>query len=102
MTQDQNHPLYSIDRDHIDRLLAIETPGDADLIDLARLIIRYKEFPGVPELKADMLKTLNLWGFTQEALNERVRAVWDSGFRPGSSSNDTVGSGFDTSDKEGG
>ena len=37
----QSHPLHAIDRDHVDRLLARETPRDGDLTDLARLLIRY-------------------------------------------------------------
>ena len=52
--KEQNHTLYSIDRDHIDRLLAQEKPVDKDLIDLARLLIRYEAFPGAFDLKEDM------------------------------------------------
>ena len=36
---DQSHPLYDSDRDTVNRLLAAETPSDADLIDAARLLI---------------------------------------------------------------
>ena len=41
----QNHPLHGTDRDLIDRLLACESPGDAELTELARLLIRYDGFP---------------------------------------------------------
>ena len=98
---EQNHPLYSIDRDHIDRLLAKEDPEDEDIVDLARLFLRYEGFPGASDLKDDMNKALKLWGVSRETLNEKVRKIWESGFRPGMNADDTVGSGFDTKDSSG-
>ena len=97
--EDQNHPLYMVDRDHVNRLLAKEIPMDQDLIDIARLLMRYEGFPGAKDIKMDMLKTLKLWGITKEELNHRTKKIWSSGFRPGNNSTDNVGSGFDTSDK---
>ena len=96
--EEQNHPLYSIDRENVDRLLAKEVPGDEDIVDLARLLIRYEGFPGAPELKDAMSKTLNLWGFTREALNTKAREIWAGNYRPGMKGEDVVGSGFDTED----
>ena len=98
--KEQNHPLYSIDRDHIDRLLAKELPEDADFVDLARLFLRYDGFPGASDLQDDMDKTLKLWGISREVLNARARKVWEAGFRPGMSEDDSVGSGFDTQDSQ--
>ncbi len=94
----QNHPLYSIDRDNLDRLLSKKTPEDDDLVALARLFIRYEDFPGANDLKLDLIKLLKLWGFTKEELHERTRIIWRKGFRPHDSSDDTVGSSFDTSE----
>ena len=94
----QNHPLYLIDRDHVNRLLAKEIPGDQDLIDIARLLIRYEGFPGANDIQIDMLKTLKLWGISKEELNSRTKKIWSKGFRPGNDSEEIVGSGFDTSD----
>ena len=54
----QNHPLYLMDRDHVNRLLAKEVPNDEDLIDIARLFIRYEGFPGAKDLQMDMKKIL--------------------------------------------
>ena len=93
----QNHPLYLIDRDHVNRLLATETPVDQDLIDIARLLMRYEGFPGASDIQMDMLKTLKLWGLTNEQLNSRTKEIWSKGFRPGNDSEENVGSGFDTS-----
>ncbi len=97
-SQQQNHPLYRIDREHIDRLLSKDSPGEEDLVDLARLLMRYEGFPGAEDLQEDMNKTLNLWGLNRDSLNEKVRGVWERGYRPGQGSDDSVGSGFDTSD----
>ena len=94
----QNHPLYLTDRDHVNRLLAKEIPVDRDLIDIARLLMRYEGFPGASDIKMDMLKALKLWGLTKEQLNSRTKEIWSKGFRPGNDSEENVGSGFDTSD----
>ena len=98
--KEQNHPLYSIDRDHIDRLLAKEEPEDCDIVDLARLFLRYEGFPGALDLQEDMSKALKLWGLSRETLNIKARTIWEAGFRPGRTVDDVVGSGFDTEDKE--
>ncbi|WP_320674432.1 DUF3288 family protein [Prochlorococcus sp. MIT 1341] len=95
---EQSHPLYKVDRDLVDRLLAKQSPSEEDLVDLARLLIRFDGFPGAIDLQEDMNKTLNLWGLDRDSLNERVRKVWAKGYRPGKSSGDSVGSGFDTAD----
>ena len=95
---EQNHPLYSVDRDHIDRLLAKADPEDGDIVDLARLLLRYEGFPGAIDLKEDMVKTLKCWGLTSDELNTRTRELWRNGYRPGHEGNSSVGSGFDTSD----
>ena len=95
---EQNHPLYNCDRELVDSLLGKNSPTEGDLVELARLLIRFEDFPGAADLKADMNKTLNLWGLDRDALNTRVRKIWDKGYRPGQSSDDSVGSGFDTSD----
>jgi len=99
--QEQNHPLYLIDRDHVDRLLAKTNPEDSDIVDLARLILRYEGFPGAFDLQKDMAKTLQLWNLTRKSLNERARKIWEGGYRPGKEMDDSVGSGFDASDSEG-
>jgi len=94
----QNHPLYLVDRDHVNRLLAKEIPVDQDLIDIARLFMRYEGFPGANDIQMDMLKTLKFWGLSKEQLNTRTKEIWSKGFRPGNDSEENVGSGFDTSD----
>lgn len=66
--EDQSHPLYDADRDRVDGLLACEEPGDAQLVDAARLLMRYQGFPGARDLQDDLAKVLRLWGLDREAL----------------------------------
>ncbi len=96
--KDQSHPLYSVDRDNVDRLLAKDSPEDADVVDLARLLLRYEGFPGASDLQSDMAKIMKLWGFSRETLNAKARLVWNDGYVPGRKADEVVGSGFDTSD----
>ncbi len=96
---DQQHPLYLIDRDHVDRLLAKKSPDEDDLVNLARLLKRYQGFPGVEELKLDLDKTLKLWGMDREQLYSKTRDIWSSGYRPGQKNDEVVGSGFDTTEE---
>jgi hypothetical protein len=94
---DQNHPLHAIDRETVDRLLAVERPQDEHLVDAARLQIRYRGFPGAADIRDDLERVLRLWGLEPDVLHERTRAIWAAGFRPGPApAAEAVGSGFDT------
>ncbi|QEY31488.1 DUF3288 family protein [Synechococcus sp. RSCCF101] len=101
MSDEQNHPLYEQDRAITDRLLAAAEPGSDDVVDLARLLIRYDGFPGAADIRDDLSKALRLWGLSRQELNGRARALWESGHRPGSGQQEAVGSGFDTADQTG-
>ncbi len=99
MNEAQNHPLYSTDRENLDRLIGLDSPSSIDFVELARLLIRYQDFKGAEDLKKDMEKLLKKWGLNRGKLEEKTRKIWSEGFRPtGSPSPDNVGSGFDTSD----
>ena len=100
MTEQQTHPLYEADREVADRLLAAESPTDADLVDAARLLMRYEGFPGADDIKDDLAKAVRLWGLDRDGLHERTRAIWAAGFRPTRGIEDAVGSSFDTTDAE--
>ena len=97
----QQHPLYAEDRANLDKLLTYEAPTDANLVDLARLLIRYDGFPGASDLQKDMVRTMHLWKLNREELNHRVRKLWNAGFRTRNVLANTVGSGFDTADSDG-
>ena len=99
MNEAQNHPLYSTDRENLDRLIGLDSPSSIDFVELARLIIRYQDFKGAEDLNSDMEKLLKKWNLNRGTLEEMTRKIWTDGFRPTSSSSpDNVGSGFDTSD----
>ena len=99
MNEPQQHPLYSTDREILDRLCSIDSPEAHDYVELARLLIRYENFNGAEDLHLDMNKILKKWNLNRERLEEITRKIWLEGFRPTSSSrDDNVGSGFDTSD----
>jgi hypothetical protein len=96
---EQRHPLHALDREVVDRLLAAEAPADDQLVDAARLLLRYEGFPGANDLKQDLERVLRLWKLDRHALQERTRMIWAAGFRPGfAPAAEAVGSGFDTAD----
>ena len=97
MEDDQIHPLHDIDKNIIDALVVKQIPSDLDLINLARLINRYKGFQGEKELKNDLEKTLKFWNISKEELFLKTRIIWKNNFRPSNTTKNLVGSGFDTS-----
>ena len=99
MKEAQKHPLYSTDRENLDRLCSTESPTSESFVELARLIIRYQDFKGAEDLNSDMEKLLKKWGINRDKLEAITRKIWSDGFRPTSHSRtENVGSGFDTSD----
>ena len=97
----QTHPLYASDRDILDSLLGFEgVPGPDQLTSAARLATRYGEFLGADDIKADLEKVVAAWGLTRDTLNRQCREIWASGWRPGQSLSDEVGSGSDVSDSD--
>jgi hypothetical protein len=97
---DQSHPLHALDRQVVDGLLAVERPADAQLVDAARLLMRYQGFPGAHDLQDDLERILRLWGLSREELQQRTRAIWRAGFRPTPQASEAVGSSFDTADQD--
>jgi len=97
MSNDQTHPLHATDKNIVDSLITKEKPEDLDLINLARLINRYTNFPGEIEIKNDIEKTLKFWKITKNELFSKTKIIWSKSFRPSNSNKDLVGSGFDTS-----
>lgn len=71
---DQQHPLWSSDRQIVNTLLA-EGPTDYNLAELARLRIRYRGFPGARDIQADLDKALKQWSLTDETLNAKARQL---------------------------
>ena len=97
MSNEQTHPLHDTDKNIIDSLIAKEKPEDLDLINLARLINRYTNFPGEVEIKNDIEKILKFWKINKNQLFSKTKNIWSKSFRPSNTNKDLVGSGFDTS-----
>ena len=97
MGNKQTHPLHSIDKRIIDSLITKQKPEDLDLINLARLINRYSNFPGEIEIKNDIEKILKFWKITKNQLFSKTKNIWSRSFRPSNTNRDLFGSGFDTS-----
>ena len=97
MSNQQTHPLHATDKNIIDSLITKEKPEDIDLINLARLINRYSNFPGEIEIKNDIDKILKFWKITKIQLFSKTKQIWSKSFRHSNTNKDLVGSGFDTS-----
>ena len=97
MSNEQTHPLHATDKNIINSLITKEKPEDIDLINFARLINRYTNFPGEFEIKDDIEKILKFWKITKNELFSKTKNIWSKGFRPSNTNKDLVGSGFDTS-----
>ena len=97
MSNEQTHPLHAVDKNIIDSLITKEQPEDLDLINLARLINRYSNFPGEIGIKNDIDKILKFWKISKSELFSKTKIIWSKNFRPSNTNKDLVGSGFDTS-----
>ena len=97
MSNEQSHPLHSTDKNIIDSLITKEKPEDIDFINLARLINRYRNFPGEFEIKDDIEKILKFWKITKNDLFSKTKKIWSKNFRPSNTNKNLIGSGFDTS-----
>lgn len=73
--KDQRHPQYTKDRQILNDLLTQNTPNNREFADLARLIIRYKDFMGARDIQADLLKVLANWEINEEELFAKTRAI---------------------------
>ncbi len=77
---DQQHPQNQKDRLTVDQLLQAQSnPGDRELVELARLIIRYRDFPGARDIQQDLKVALNNWHLTEEELYTKTRAIHAQG-----------------------
>jgi len=76
---DQKHPQNQKDRLTVDRLLAASEPGDRELVELARLIIRYRNFPGARDIQRDLQVALNQYQLSEEELYLKTRAIHAEG-----------------------
>ena len=74
MPQDQQHPQEKNDREIVNRLLRSE-PNGYNLAELARLRIRYHNFPGARTLQRDLNLLLQQWQMTEDELFAKTRQL---------------------------
>lgn len=77
--QDQQHPQYSRDRDIVSSLKRQDTPSEHNLAELARLYIRYQNFPGARDIQTDLAQLLKAWKLTEASLFEQTRQIHQVG-----------------------
>jgi hypothetical protein len=74
MNTDQKHPLAHIDREIVKSLL-VGSISDYNLAELARLKIRYRNFPGARDIQHDLDTILKQWNLTEQQLYEKTRQI---------------------------
>ncbi|NJO39668.1 MAG: DUF3288 family protein [Cyanobacteria bacterium CRU_2_1] len=72
--KDQQHPLWSDDRQIVNMLLDA-SPTDYNLAEFARLRIRYRGFPGARDIQTDLDKVLTQWQLTEAELFAKTRQI---------------------------
>ena len=77
-SSDQQHPQAKKDRQLIDRLRQ-ENPTDFNLCELARLRIRYHNFPGAREIQRDLDLLLSQWQGSEAELFAKTRQIHAKG-----------------------
>ena len=77
--QDQQHPQYKRDRDVVSALKQQQAPSEHNLAELARLYIRYQNFPGARDIQTDLGQLLKSWSLTEETLFEQTRQIHQAG-----------------------
>ncbi len=71
---EQKHPREKQDREILEQLFQ-EGINDHNLAELARLRIRYQNFPGAKSLQQDLDSLLQQWELTEETLFEKTREI---------------------------
>ena len=78
MNNDQKHPLAHIDREIVKKFF-VEGKTDYNLAELARLKIRYRNFPGARDIQHDLETILKQWELSEDELYEKTRKIHASG-----------------------
>ena len=84
--KDREHPQYKRDRELLNDLLEKdidklkkEKKSDRALADLARLKIRYRNFPGARDIQRDLQETMKKWKLDEETLYQETRKIHAKG-----------------------
>lgn len=78
MSTEQKHPLAHLDREIIKNIL-VQGKNDYNLAEVARLKIRYRNFPGARDIQNDLEVILQQWELTEEELFAETRRLHSQG-----------------------
>jgi hypothetical protein len=78
MNNEQKHPLAHIDREIVQKFF-VEGQTDYNLAELARLKIRYRNFPGARDIQQDLETILKQWELSEDELYQKTRKIHASG-----------------------
>ena len=76
--QDQKHPQEKSDRQIVNRLLQGSADND-NLVELARLRIRYHNFPGARDIQRDLELLLKQWQLSEAQLYAKTCEIYATG-----------------------
>jgi len=74
MIRDQQHPQAHIDRVIVQKIF-VEDKTDHHMAEVARLRIRYRNFPGARDIQRDLDVILQQWDMTEDELFSHVRKL---------------------------
>lgn len=74
----QKHPLAHIDREIVKNFF-VQGKTDYNLAELARLKIRYRNFPGASDIQHDIDSILQQWELTEEELFNKTQKLHSVG-----------------------
>lgn len=74
---EQRHPREKVDTLVIEKIKQGRT--DYNIVELARLRIRYRHFPGARQIQQDLDRILQEWGLTEEELFTLSREIHSQG-----------------------
>ena len=74
MSRDQKHPLAHIDRAIIKEVF-VEGKTDYNVVEVARLKIRYQDFPGARDIQHDIDSILEQWEMSEDDLYNESRQI---------------------------
>lgn len=92
------HPMDQHDRQIVVNLEAVSTPQNIDIVQAARLVMRYQDSLLSPDLFQRLKATVQRWGLNRSELMARSRRIWQSGWQPNVTEDivvSAVGSGAD-------
>jgi hypothetical protein len=72
------HPQAQTDGEIIAQIVG-EQPTPDNLATIARLMIRYENFPGARDIQQQLQQILQQWGLSKETLFEQTRQLYSEG-----------------------